>query len=55
MGEVDYKDLSNIQKLIATQGKLLSRKRTGNCAMHQRSTKSAVKRARYMAMLPYAV
>ncbi len=51
--EVDYKDLTNIQKLVATQGKLLSRKRTGNCATHQRSTKRAVKRARYMALLPY--
>lgn len=51
--EVDYKDLSNLQKLIAAQGKLLSRKRSGNCAWHQRSTKRAVKRARYMALLPY--
>ncbi|MEE9585102.1 MAG: 30S ribosomal protein S18 [Candidatus Brocadiales bacterium] len=54
MEEVNYKDLANIRKLVATQGKLLSRKRTGNCAMHQRSTKSAVKRARFMALLPYA-
>ena len=53
MEEVDYKDLSNIQKLVATQGKLLARKRTGNCATHQRSTKSAIKRARYLALLPY--
>ncbi len=51
--EVDYKDLPNIQKLVAAQGKLLSRKRTGTCAKHQRSAKSAVKRARYMALLPY--
>lgn len=54
MESVDYKDLSNIQKLVAAQGKMLSRKRTGNCAMHQRSAKSAIKRARYMALLPYA-
>ncbi|MFQ5861570.1 MAG: 30S ribosomal protein S18 [Candidatus Brocadiales bacterium] len=53
MGDVDYKDLSNIQKLVAIQGKMLSRKRTGTCATHQRSTKIAVKRARYMALLPY--
>lgn len=54
MEEIDYKDLTNIQKLVAIQGKLLSRKRTGNCATHQRSAKSAIKRARYMALLPYA-
>lgn len=53
VGEVDYKDLPNLQKLVAAQGKLLSRKRSGNCARHQRSTQRAVKRARYMALLPY--
>ncbi|MFQ5957580.1 MAG: 30S ribosomal protein S18 [Candidatus Brocadiales bacterium] len=53
MDDVDYKDLSNIQKLVAAQGKVLSRKRTGTCATHQRSVKSAVKRARYLALLPY--
>ncbi len=53
MEEIDYKDLTNIQKLVATQGKLFSRKRTGNCATHQRSAKSAIKRARFMALLPY--
>ncbi|MCB7129215.1 MAG: 30S ribosomal protein S18, partial [Candidatus Brocadiales bacterium] len=39
--------------LVATQGKLFSRKRTGNCATHQRAAKSAIKRARFMALLPY--
>ncbi len=52
--EIDYKDLADIQKLVASQGKMLSRKRTGNCAKHQRSTKRAIKRARFMALLPYA-
>ncbi|HHT9119635.1 MAG TPA: 30S ribosomal protein S18 [Candidatus Hypogeohydataceae bacterium YC41] len=51
--EVDYKDLTNIQKLIGSRGRLFSRKRSGNCATHQRSTKQAIKRARFMALLPF--
>ena len=51
--EVDYKDTSTLGKLITSQGKIFSRKRSGNCARHQRQVKRAVKLARYMALLPY--
>lgn len=51
--DVDYKDIQTIQKLITSQGKIFSRKRSGNCAKHQRKVKRAVKRARYMALVPY--
>ncbi|MEZ6229260.1 MAG: 30S ribosomal protein S18 [Candidatus Brocadiaceae bacterium] len=51
--EVDYKDIQNLQKLATTRGKLFSRKRSGNCARHQRSVKISIKRARFMALLPY--
>jgi len=51
--EVDYKDVAGLNKLTTHQGKMLSRKRSGNCARHQRSTKRAVKRARFLALLPY--
>jgi len=50
---VDYKDLPSIVKLLTPQGKMFSRKRSGNCARHQRMVKIAVKRARFMALLPY--
>lgn len=53
MKDLDYKDILNLQKLTSGQGKLLSRKRSGNCATHQRSAKVAVKRARFMALMPY--
>jgi len=53
IGHVDYKDVQSLQKLTTGRGKLLSRKRSGNCAKHQRSAKVAVKRARYLALLPY--
>ncbi|HHT9119636.1 MAG TPA: 30S ribosomal protein S18 [Candidatus Hypogeohydataceae bacterium YC41] len=52
--EVDYKDLANLQKLAGSQGRLFSRKRSGNCATHQRSTKRALKRARFLALLPFS-
>jgi small subunit ribosomal protein S18 len=51
--QVDYKDVNALRKLLTGQGKLFSKKRSGNCAPHQRSVSQAVKRARYMALLPY--
>ena len=51
--EIDYKDTGTLGKLMTGQGKIFSRKRSGNCAAHQRQMKSAIKRARFMALLPY--
>src|SRR5262249_50191755 len=50
---VDYKDVPTLKKLCTSQGKLFSRKRSGNCAAFQRAVKDAIKRARFMALLPY--
>jgi small subunit ribosomal protein S18 len=50
---VDYKDVQTLKKLCTSQGKLFSRKRSGNCAAFQRAVKDAVKRARFMALMPY--
>src|SRR5262249_9727158 len=46
---VDYKDVQGLKKMCTSQGKLFSRKRSGNCAAFQRAVKDAVKRARFMA------
>ena len=51
---VDYKDIETLQKLLTNRGKIYSRKRSGNCAGCQRKVKKAIKRARYMALLPFA-
>jgi small subunit ribosomal protein S18 len=51
--EIDFKDVTALTKLVTNQGKLFSRKRSGNCAKHQRQLKAAVKRARFMALMPY--
>lgn len=50
---VDYKDIDTLSKLMTHRGKIYSRKRSGNCAGCQRKVKRAIKRARYMALLPY--
>ncbi len=50
---IDYKDTESLRKMISGNGKMLSRKRTGATAMEQRMVARAVKRARYMSLLPY--
>jgi small subunit ribosomal protein S18 len=51
--EVDYKDVAGLNKVTTQQGKLFSRKRSGNCARHQRSCIQALKRARFIGLMPY--
>jgi small subunit ribosomal protein S18 len=50
---IDYKDTESLKRLISQNGKILSRKRTGVNAMEQRMLARAIKRARYMSLLPY--
>ncbi len=51
---VDYKDTETLQKLLTNRGKIFSRKRSGNCAGCQRKVQKAIKRARFMALLPFS-
>jgi len=50
---IDYKDVGILQKLVTSQGKLFSRKRSGNCAKCQCMARAAIKRARFLALMPY--
>jgi len=50
---VDYKDLDNLQRLMSSEAAIFSKKRSGNCSRHQRQVKVAIKRARFLALLPY--
>jgi small subunit ribosomal protein S18 len=50
---IDYKDTESLRKMMSGNGKVQGRKRTGATAMEQRMIARAVKRARYMALLPY--
>lgn len=53
VSRLDYKDVSTLQKFITDRGKILPRRATGCCARHQRQVSEAVKRARFLALLPY--
>lgn len=50
---VDYKDLELLTKLISRQGKLMGRRKSGCTAASQHAVAKAIKRARFMALLPY--
>lgn len=50
---LDYKDLRKMERLVSERGKILSRRITGVCAKHQRMVEEAVKKARFMALLPF--
>ena len=52
---IDYKDIDTLSKLLTNRGKIFSRKRSGNCAGCQRKVQRAIKRARYMALLPFTM
>jgi small subunit ribosomal protein S18 len=50
---VDYKDEKTLGRFITERGKILPRRISGMCARHQRQIGLAIKRARYLALLPY--
>ena len=50
---IDYKDAGKLRRFITERGKILPRRISGNCAKHQRDLTTAIKRARFMALLPY--
>ena len=51
---VDYKDVEKLRKYITDRGKILPKRITGTCAVHQRDVTTAVKRARVVTLLPYS-
>ncbi len=50
---IDYKQIDLLRRFVTEQGRIRSRRQTGNCARHQRILASAVKRARHIALLPF--
>src|SRR5213596_1893959 len=50
---IDYKDVGRIRRYFSDRGKLDPRRKRGPCAKHQRMLTTALKRARFMALLPY--
>ena len=50
---IDYKDVDLLKRFISPSGKITPRRISGTCAKHQRQLAVAIKRARFMALLPY--
>ncbi len=53
LNDIDYKDTRILQKFLSGYGKILPRRRTGSCMKHQRKLALAIKRARFMALIPF--
>ena len=52
--EIDYKDLATLKGYISESGKIIPSRNTGTKARYQRQLSTAIKRARFLALLPYS-
>lgn len=53
MKEIDYKEIDLLKRFISSQSKIIDPQHTSVCAKHQRKLATAIKRARYLALLPF--
>jgi len=51
--DINYKDVKLLGPFVPERGKVLPRRISGTCAMHQRKLQTAIKRARQLALVPY--
>ena len=51
--DINYKDVKLLGPFVPERGKILPRRLSGTCAMHQRKLQTAIKRARQLALIPY--
>jgi len=54
VSEIDYKDLNTLKNYVTESGKIVPSRITGTKAKYQRQLSTAIKRARYLALLPYS-
>jgi small subunit ribosomal protein S18 len=53
--DINYKDVKLLASFVPERGKILPRRISGTCAMHQRKLQTALKRARQLALIPYVI
>ncbi len=53
--EIDYKDFDLLKRYVSERGKIVARRNSGVCAKHQRRLAKEIKRARFLALIPYVV
>lgn len=51
--EIDYKETELLKRFVSSQGKIIDPKHTGVCARHERLLAQAIKRARFLGLLPF--
>jgi small subunit ribosomal protein S18 len=51
--EIDFKEVGLLKRFMSSLGKIKPKKKTGVCAFHQRKLAKAIKRARYLGLLPF--
>lgn len=49
----DYKEVENLKRFVSDRGKIISRSRSGVCAKHQRRLSQAIKRSRFLGLIPF--
>ncbi|MBI5701091.1 30S ribosomal protein S18 [Candidatus Saganbacteria bacterium] len=52
---LDYKDIPSVRKFLSDRAKILARRTTGCCALHQRMVAKTIKRARQISLIPYTL
>lgn len=52
---IDYKDAGGLKLFLTERGKIIPRRISGNCSLHQRHVTQAIRRSRSLALLPFAV
>ena len=53
ISNIDYNESEKLRRYITDRGKIVPRRVTGTCAKHQRQLTTAIKRARFLALLPF--
>ena len=53
MKEIDYKEIDTLKNFIDAHGRIVNHKRSHTCARHQRKLANSIKRARFLALLPF--
>lgn len=53
--EIDYKNVELLKNFVDAHGRIVKHRRTAVCAKHQRKLALAIKRARYLALMPYLI
>jgi small subunit ribosomal protein S18 len=54
VADINYKDINKLRHYATERGKIIPRRISGNCAKHQRALGRAIKRARIVALMPFA-